>query len=115
MLSKEEARLYERYKEIPDSFSTASITDAAARRQTKIERFKEEKALKEKLEVSGGELHYDFYYERRKLIRLLFDSISNATLQPLPPMTPHCAHYTSQTSHSAHIAPLPISSQLRKN
>lgn len=52
MLSKEEARLYERYKERPDSFSTASITDAAARRQTKIERFKEEKALKEKLEVS---------------------------------------------------------------
>jgi len=52
ILSKEEARLYERYKERPDNFSTASISDAASRRQTKIDRFKEEKALKEKLEVS---------------------------------------------------------------
>jgi len=51
ILSKAEARLYEQLKEAPDTFSTASTTDAATRRGTKIARFKEEKALKEKMEV----------------------------------------------------------------
>lgn len=50
-LSPSDARLYERYRETPDSFSTASVTDAAARRHAKIARFKEEKSLKQKLEV----------------------------------------------------------------
>ena len=51
ILSKAEARLYEQLKEAPDTFSTASTTDAATRRGTKIARFKEEKALKEKMAV----------------------------------------------------------------
>lgn len=50
ILSQADAGLYERYTESPSSFSTASTTDAAARRQTKISRFKDEKALKTKLE-----------------------------------------------------------------
>ncbi|KAF2143651.1 uncharacterized protein K452DRAFT_267914 [Aplosporella prunicola CBS 121167] len=50
MLSKSDAKLYERYLEAPNSFSTASTTDAAARRETKIARFREEKAMKAKLE-----------------------------------------------------------------
>ncbi|KAI9787216.1 MAG: hypothetical protein M1839_003451 [Geoglossum umbratile] len=43
-------KLFERFLENRDSFSTASTTDAAARRETKIARFKEEKAMKKKLE-----------------------------------------------------------------
>ncbi|KZF23113.1 type 2A phosphatase-associated protein 42 [Xylona heveae TC161] len=50
ILSKEDSKLHERYSDNPDRFSTASTTDAAARRETKIARFKEEKALKGKLE-----------------------------------------------------------------
>jgi hypothetical protein len=50
MLSKNDAALLEQYRESPNSFSTASTADAAARRDTKIRRFKEEKALKQKLE-----------------------------------------------------------------
>jgi hypothetical protein len=50
MLSKSDAALLEQYQEAPTSFSTASSADPAARRDTKIRRFKEEKALKQKLE-----------------------------------------------------------------
>jgi immunoglobulin-binding protein 1 len=51
ILSKDESKLFEEYTENPDDFSTASKTDAAARRATKISRFKHEKDLKGKLEV----------------------------------------------------------------
>ena len=51
ILSKVDARLLEKYLDSRDSFSTASATDAAARRETKISRFKGEKELKRKLEV----------------------------------------------------------------
>lgn len=51
MLSKSDENLFEQFKETPDSFSTASTSDAGARRAAKIARFKEEKALKQKLEV----------------------------------------------------------------
>ena len=50
MLSKGESALLEQYQEAPTIFSTASTSDDAARRETKIRRFKEEKALKQKLE-----------------------------------------------------------------
>ncbi|KAK5132306.1 hypothetical protein LTR08_009214 [Meristemomyces frigidus] len=50
MLSKSDAALLEQYQEAPNTFSTASTTDAAARRDAKIKRFKEEKALRQKLE-----------------------------------------------------------------
>lgn len=50
MLPKSDAALLEQYRESPMTFSTASTSDAAARRESKIKRFKEEKALKQKLE-----------------------------------------------------------------
>lgn len=50
LLSKSDARLLEQYQEAPTTFTTASTSDAAARRDSKIKRFKEEKALKQKLE-----------------------------------------------------------------
>ncbi|KAB8342910.1 hypothetical protein FH972_022507 [Carpinus fangiana] len=53
LLSREDAKLYEQHKDQPSRFSTASTTDAAARRNTKIARFKEEKVLKTKLEHLG--------------------------------------------------------------
>ena len=49
LLTRDDFKLLEQYREAPNTFSTASATDAAARRDTKIKRFKEEKALKEKL------------------------------------------------------------------
>jgi immunoglobulin-binding protein 1 len=51
ILSSDDRKLFERFLENRDSFSTASTTDAAARRETKISRFREEKAMKKKLEV----------------------------------------------------------------
>ncbi|GAB7356649.1 hypothetical protein MBLNU459_g7367t1 [Dothideomycetes sp. NU459] len=50
MLSPGDARLLEQYREAPITFSTASTTDPAARRETKIRRFREEKDLKQKLD-----------------------------------------------------------------
>jgi immunoglobulin-binding protein 1 len=51
VLSRSDSKLYETYTDNPNTFSTASTTDAVARRDTKIARFKEEKELKRKLEV----------------------------------------------------------------
>lgn len=50
MLSKSDAALFEQYQESPDTFSTSPSRDPASRRDAKIRRFKEEKALKGKLE-----------------------------------------------------------------
>lgn len=50
LLLKDDVRLFEQYQESPNTFSTASTSDPAARRDAKIRRFKEEKALKQKLE-----------------------------------------------------------------
>jgi len=50
MLEKSDATLLEQYQEAPNTFSTASTTDPATRRNAKIQRFKEEKALRQKLE-----------------------------------------------------------------
>ncbi|KAJ8118734.1 hypothetical protein OPT61_g348 [Boeremia exigua] len=50
MLSKRDAKLFEAYNEDKQNFSTVSTTDAAARRDVKISRFREEKELKQKLE-----------------------------------------------------------------
>lgn len=51
MLSKGDAKLFESYNEDKANFSTVSTKDAAARRDVKIARFREEKELKRKLEV----------------------------------------------------------------
>lgn len=51
MLSKGNEKLFESYNEDKQNFSTVSTKDAAARRDVKIARFREEKELKRKLEV----------------------------------------------------------------
>jgi len=53
VLSGTDSGLFERYQESPQAFSTASTSDPSARRETKIARFRQEKELKQKLEVSG--------------------------------------------------------------
>ena len=53
MLTKSDAKLFESYNEDKQNFSTVSTTDATARRDVKIARFREEKALKQKLEVGS--------------------------------------------------------------
>ncbi|MDI1486523.1 MAG: Type 2A phosphatase-associated protein 42 [Ramalina farinacea] len=58
ILSKSNSKLYERYTEDRDNFSLLLSNDAAARRDTKITRFKEEKQLKQKLEVCPTQLSY---------------------------------------------------------
>lgn len=50
VLSKDDVRMFERYTESRARFSTATTSDAAARRETKIARFKAEKELKNKLQ-----------------------------------------------------------------
>ncbi|KAI5212192.1 hypothetical protein AUEXF2481DRAFT_34410 [Aureobasidium subglaciale EXF-2481] len=50
LLSPSDAKLLEEYREDPTSFSTASTSDPAARRERKILRFKQEKDLKQKLQ-----------------------------------------------------------------
>jgi hypothetical protein len=51
LLSSSDKKLYERYLENPTSFTIASLTDIVARRELKVARFREEKELKQKLEV----------------------------------------------------------------
>lgn len=51
LLSSGDKKLYARFASDPSSFHLASMTDAAARRHTKVARFREEKELKQKLEV----------------------------------------------------------------
>lgn len=50
ILSASDARMLEQYRDSPATFSTASTSDAAARRETKIRRFRQEKDLKQKLQ-----------------------------------------------------------------
>ncbi|KAF2645253.1 type 2A phosphatase-associated protein 42 [Massarina eburnea CBS 473.64] len=50
ILSKSDTKLWESYLEDKAQFSTASTRDAAARRETKIARFREEKELKKKID-----------------------------------------------------------------
>ncbi|TKA39148.1 hypothetical protein B0A55_13666, partial [Friedmanniomyces simplex] len=50
VLGKGDGALLEQYQDSPNTFSTASTVDAAARRDAKIKRFRAEKALKQKLE-----------------------------------------------------------------
>ena len=51
MLNARDRKLYERFLEGRDDFSLISTTDPAARRDTKIARYKQENELKLKLEV----------------------------------------------------------------
>lgn len=50
MLAKPDAQLLEQYLDSPTTFSAVSTADPASRRDMKIKRFKEEKALRQKLD-----------------------------------------------------------------
>jgi len=50
ILTSSDLKLLEQYRDSPTTFSTASTSDPAARRETKILRFKQEKDLKQKLQ-----------------------------------------------------------------
>ncbi|RAL00921.1 IGBP1/TAP42 family protein [Aspergillus ibericus CBS 121593] len=50
VLNEKDKKLYERYAANPATFSLTTTNDAATRREVKINRFKEEKELKQKLE-----------------------------------------------------------------
>ncbi|KAI5286341.1 hypothetical protein KEM52_002035 [Ascosphaera acerosa] len=49
LLSDSDRKLYERYTDSPATFTLAPVTNAAARRETKIARYREEKQLQERL------------------------------------------------------------------
>lgn len=51
LLSAGDKKLFERYIANPSTFTLAPLDDAAARRDIKVRRFREEKELKQKLEV----------------------------------------------------------------
>ena len=51
MLSKSDRKLYETWQDDRDTFSVLGGSDASRKRDTKIARFKQEKELKQKLEV----------------------------------------------------------------
>lgn len=51
LLNDSNKKLYERYAENPSTFSLTPVNDAATRREVKITRFREEKDLKQRLEV----------------------------------------------------------------
>lgn len=51
LLSGGDKKLFEQYLANPTSFTLAPTSDAAARREIKVTRFREEKELKQKLEV----------------------------------------------------------------
>ncbi|KJK68467.1 TAP42-like family protein [Aspergillus parasiticus SU-1] len=50
LLNDKDKKLYERYTANPASFSLTPVNDAAARREVKINRFREEKELKQRLQ-----------------------------------------------------------------
>lgn len=58
ILGTSDARLYEAYSEDKANFSTTNTKDAAARRDAKIARFREEKEMKRKLEVCPWRTHF---------------------------------------------------------
>jgi hypothetical protein len=51
LLSGGDKKLFDQYLANPSSFTLAPVNDAAARRDIKVTRFREEKELKQKLEV----------------------------------------------------------------
>lgn len=104
ILSSPDAKLYETYREAPTTFSTASTTDPAARRATKISRFREEKELRQKLEYlqrnPAALQNDDDMYRRLQLAQLsycthqTFQSLESVAqelhiLSMAPPDLPH--------------------------
>ena len=63
LLSARDRKLFAQYSQNPAQFSLASKSDAANRRDVKVARFREEKELKQKLEVCPAlSLSLSFYF-----------------------------------------------------
>lgn len=109
LLSASDRKLYERYLDNSKAFSTASTTDVAARRDTKIKRFRQEKELKGKLEARN--LPYMGYVP----FLTAACSISLKILQRYRTMTRRCVTFMSPTSIFAHTGPSSHLTSYRKN
>jgi immunoglobulin-binding protein 1 len=76
MLEASDLKLLQDYHDSPPTFSTASTSDAAARRDTKIRRFRQEKDLKQKLQHlqqnPAALQNDDDMYRRLQLIQIQF-------------------------------------------
>ncbi|KAI9675973.1 MAG: hypothetical protein M1822_008359 [Bathelium mastoideum] len=85
VLSRDDFRLLEQWREDPERFSTASTHDATQRRETKISRYKREKELKRKLEYlkqNPDALHND-EATLRQLYLLEIEFATHQTFQSL--------------------------------
>jgi hypothetical protein len=74
LLSKEDRKLFETYMANPSAFTLAPVNDAATRRDTKVRRFREEKELKQKLEVG--------HFNCRRIIHFLDELLTRCSIWP---------------------------------
>ncbi|KAI9725213.1 MAG: hypothetical protein M1828_003394 [Chrysothrix sp. TS-e1954] len=113
----DDLRKYQRYQEEPSVFSTLSTNEAAARRQEKITNFKEEKALKAKLqtlEANPGIMQNDDSVVRelyltsiRLKVRQTFQALEHiaqelriiAMVPPSPPPEPDLSNHDQRSRH----------------
>ncbi|GAB1214520.1 hypothetical protein ATERTT37_003684 [Aspergillus terreus] len=75
LLNDKDKKLYERYTANPSSFSLTLGNDAAARREIKITRFKEEKELKQRLESDDDDVRQLYIAEIHLYIHQTFQSL----------------------------------------
>lgn len=93
---KADSRMYEQYTDSPGTFATASTTDAQARRDTKIARFKEEKELKRKLEVCA--VTY-------LIVQVLMKDLVPPPKPSRPPKRRRCSSRSAHDSHQPRHPP----------
>ena len=87
LLNKDDRKLFEKYMADPSSFTLAPVNDAVARRDTKVRRFREEKDLKQKLEVVKDKFYYAISFAH--------------TLFSILPRTQHVFKMTTMTPGSS--------------
>ena len=108
MLTASDRKLYEKYLDNRGEFSLISSDDPAARRDTKIARYRQENELKLKLEVRRGftELHVHAY---------IVGSSSQKSLSNSKVMTPLYEKSTLPKYNSVSIARFTISIKLLRS
>ena len=108
ILSKGDQKLWERYQDDKDAFTLLPSSDASSRRESKITRFKEGKALEKKIEVgrrSGHDLR-----RREKTKNLTPDCSTTKTYhRPGNKTTQPSAPFITQKSNSTPTAPSRLS------
>lgn len=116
VLSKSETALYEQFRNAPNDFSTAPANDFAKRRGVKITRFKQEKELKQKLEVSAIRFLYDISQCVSHITNLIVRySTSKRTLQPSKMMMTLSETSTSPPSTLVSTKPSTLSTPSSRN